>query len=707
MKYLAHISDDGREQTVEEHLSGTAKLCEEYSDRFDCGAQGRLAGEMHDIGKCSKEFQKRLSGGPKVDHSSAGAYELYKLRQIPAAMCVAGHHGGLPNGGTRADIESASFFAKINRAKNGNIPSYVCHHAASCDPMPPVDLCCDPLSAAFYTRMLYSCLVDADYKDTEAFMKGRQDATSEADLNELNNRLDAYIDPWLMPKGELNCKRCAILKQCINNGETSEKGLFTLTVPTGGGKTVASLAFALRHARRNGMRRIIYVVPYTSIIEQTAEVFRTILGSDNVLEHHSGVVYDPDDNIRERDSALSRATENWEVPVVVTTAVQFFESLFSNRPSKCRKLHNITNSVIIFDEAQMIPVPYLRPCVYAISQLIKHYKASAVLCTATQPALNGLFDEFIPEINITELCPDEYFGDAVFQRVTFYKAGTMAWEELTEKLNSVPQALCITNSRQNAQRVFSGLKGEGVFHLSTLMYPAHRKATLREIRRRLKAGEPCRVAATSLVEAGVDIDFPLVFREEVGLDSILQAAGRCNREGNRNREESIVTVFRAEDSVPPIFAIPISAGRKALDRFENIAGKEAIKCYFEELLFLKGSEALDKSEIIKLLREEFLPFQTISERFKLIDNDTRTVYIPIGPGEELIQRLVSGECSRTLYRELGQYSVSVYENHFRELENAGVIHKLADGSAVLTDPALYSDDTGLSLKADCGKALFV
>lgn len=707
MKYLAHISKDGKEQTVKEHLLGTARYCKEFANVFGCGEQGMLAAEMHDIGKCSSEFQHRLMGGPKVDHSTAGAYELYKLKQIPAAFCVAGHHGGLPDGGTRADLETSTFFAKMNRAKGREIPAYSFQVPESDYPPPPQAMCCDPASAAFYIRMLYSCLVDADYRDTEDFMDGKRAASYETDLDLLNEKLNEYIRPWADPRDELNAKRFAILKQCIAGGETSEKGLFTLTVPTGGGKTVASLAFALRHAKRNGMRRVIYVVPYTSIIEQNAEVFRSILGSKNVLEHHSGVIFDIDENSSESDKALACATEDWDIPVVVTTAVQFFESLFSNRPSKCRKLHNIANSVVIFDEAQMIPVPYLRPCVYAISQLTKQYNVSTVLCTATQPALNPLFSENLPGIKITELCPNQLFEDDVFRRVTFRKAGTKTWEELTSGLNSVPQALCIVNSRKNAQKVFSGLQGDGAFHLSTLMYPAHRKATLQEIRRRLEAGEPCRVAATSLVEAGVDIDFPLVFREEAGLDSVLQAAGRCNREGKRNREESIVSVFRAEDQAPPIFAIPVSAGRKVMNSYENIAGKEAVDSYFTELLSLKGDVALDKNGIMKLLKEEFLPFQTVSERFHLIDSDTKTVFIPIGRGAELLRRLMAGESSRELYRALGQYGVSVYENHFSELIDAGVIRELDDDCAVLTDLSLYSENTGLSLKVDSGNALFV
>ena len=344
----------------------------------------------------------------------------------------------------------------------------------------------------FFTRMLYSCLVDADYLDTEAFMEGRPREREHVPLEELWNKLQRYISGWFPPKGELNRRRCDILEGCIRQGESRAPGLFTLTVPTGGGKTVASLAFALAHARKHGLRRVIYVIPYTSIIEQTAAVFRDILGEENVLEHHSNVLYDLEGEADPRTIRLARATENWDMPVVVTTAVQFFESLYACRSSQCRKLHSIAGSVVIFDEAQMLPVPYLRPCVWAISQLIAHYRVSAVLCTATQPALNPLFQAFLPGCAPVELCPDGSLTDGVFRRVTFRRAGKLTWDDLVRELNGQTQALCIVNSRKSAQTVFSRLTGEGCFHLSTLMYPAHRQARLKEIRRRLESGLPCR-----------------------------------------------------------------------------------------------------------------------------------------------------------------------------------------------------------------------
>ena len=568
----------------------------------------------------------------------------------------------------------------------------------------------DKLAGMFFTRMLFSCLVDADYADTGEFMDGQApDVNETASIEQLWERLQAYIADWFPPKGELNARRCAILEQCIREGQERAPGLFTLTVPTGGGKTVASMAFALAQARKQGMERIVYVIPYTSIIEQTADTFRKILGPENVLEHHSGVVFDTEEDGELTPDALKlvRATETWDMPVVVTTAVQFFESLFSCRPSQCRKLHSLARSVIIFDEAQMLPLPYLRPCVWAISQLAKHYGASAVLCTATQPALGPLLREFAPELSMEELCPMSAEDWDAFQRVTFHRAGKLTWDELAGQLQGQNQVLCVVNRRKTAQAVFQRLTGEGNFHLSTLMYPAHRKAVLAEIRRRLHEGLPCRVVSTSLIEAGVDVDFPAVYREEAGLDSILQAAGRCNREGRRSPEESIVTIFQGEDSPPRLFAAAIGAGHLVLDRFTDIASREAVHAYFSALLDLNGRDAQDKQGILPLMGKEFFPFRTVAERFHLIDDkSTVTVYIPRDDGAELITRLRAGECSRILYRQLGQYGVSIYQDHWRELDRAGVLEPLGDGSFVLIDIDLYSDTTGLYFEARTGEAKF-
>lgn len=710
MEYYAHIAQDNRKQTVLEHLVGTANLCTAFAAAFDAEEQGQLAGLSHDLGKYSAAFQRRLGGSTEhVDHATAGAAECCKLNQGNAAFAVAGHHGGLPDGGGQGDdSDEPTFCGRMKKAAFGKLEPYEAWQNEIRLPSASQPVFSSQLEEMFFTRMLYSCLVDADFLDTETFMSEREQERGGGDSIEiLEDKLQSYVSNWFPPKTDLNRERCAMLKHCMEQGENRSPGLFTLTIPTGGGKTVASLAFALRHARTHGLRRIIYVVPYTSIIEQNAQVFRDILGEKNVLEHHFGVLYDIKDEARPENARLARATENWDMPVVVTTAVQFFESLFANRSSRCRKLHNLAKSVIIFDEAQMMPVPYLRPCVFAIAQLVKRYGVSAVLCTATQPALDGVFRQFLPEKTAVELCPTEVFNQQIFRRVTFQREGKLSYQAVAEKINGQKQALCIVNSRKNAQTIYDLLDKEGAFHLSTLMYPAHRKETLEQIRARLKDGLPCRVVSTSLIEAGVDVDFPSVFREEAGLDSILQAAGRCNREGKRSARDSIVTIFQGESPPPTLFEIPVAAWHEVLKHYDQQDSPETIRYYFQELLDLKGLEALDQKNILTMMEREYMPFRKIAERFHLIDSETKTVYISLGEGAKLVERLRSGERSRALFRGLGQYGVSIYPKHFEALELAGDLEILEDGSAVLINLKLYDSARGLSLMADDGKFLMI
>ena len=710
--YLAHLTEDGRTQTILEHLKGTASLCSAFAAAFDAEAQGQLAGMAHDIGKYSAAFQRRLHGGPKVDHASAGAFECLKAQQLAAAFAISGHHGGLPDGGGRGDAAgTGTFWGRINRASQGRLEDY--HAWQSEFSLPHANtpaFAGTRLEGMFFTRMLFSCLVDADYTDTGAFMDNSPYLpASSSSMEELWRRLETYVSGWFPPKGALNMQRCAILEQCMSAGAQYGPGLFTLTVPTGGGKTVASLSFALAQAKARRMKRIVYVIPYTSIIEQTAQVFREILGDENVLEFHFGVQFDQqeDDASSPETAPLTRSVETWDVPVIVTTAVQFFESLYACRPSKCRKLHNLAQSVLIFDEAQMLPLPYLRPCVWAIAQLVRHYGASAVLCTATQPALDPIFQEFASEIPIREICPMAEAHWESFRRVSFQRVGTLSWMDLAARLQQQEQVLCVVNTRRAAREVFHQLSGSGNFHLSTLMYPAHRRRILDEIRRRLRDGLPCRVVSTSLIEAGVDVDFPAVYRELSGLDSILQAAGRCNREGKRPPEDSIVTIFQGEDPPPRLFETSIGAGKIVLDHCQDVSSRAAIHTYFSTLLDLKGAEAQDAHHILPLMESEFFPFRTVAERFHLIESPTTTVYLPLEEGAGLVELLRSGQYSRTLYRRLGQYGVSVYPQHLAALEQAGALEHLEDGSVVLRDIGLYTQTTGLTLEPSGGNALFI
>ena len=711
--FFAHISEDKeRTQTVKEHLQGTAELAEAFARPFGGGEQAKLAGKLHDIGKYSREFQHRLEGGPKVDHSTAGGKEAFQLRQLEAAFAVMGHHGGLPDYGGKNDTGDTSTLYGRQQKK---VPDYSAwkQEIALSPASRPSHIPPDNLSEAFYIRMLYSCLVDADYLDTEAFMDGALPRGGYEPIASLLDKLDQYIAPWWNPQNELNRKRCDILRSCLNAGENFPNGLYTLTVPTGGGKTVSSLAFALRHAATHEKKRVIYVIPYTSIIDQTAEVFENILEAENVLEHHSGVDYTmPEEEV---DPALYRkalATENWDAPVIVTTAVQFFESLYSNLPSRCRKLHNIADSVIIFDEAQTLPVSYLYPCVSAIGQLVQYYGVTAVLCTATQPALQSLFAELAPGLTMREICPDTDALYQFFRRTTLRQAGALTEEELAEQLKASPQTLCVVNRRVTAQKLYALLPEEGSYCLTTLLCPADRKRLLEEIRERLKSGLPCRVVSTSLIEAGVDVDFPTAWREEAGLDSIIQTAGRCNREGKASAEQSIVTIFRLEgQQVPAMIRPNVDSTRHVLQTFADPAQPEAIESYFSFYRTLKGSAALDQKGILDAFQKGYkgsiFPFAAVANMFHLIDSPTTTIYIPTGEGKSLVESLRAGLISRSLFRKLGQYAVNVYPDHLKRLLDAGAVQATESGAYILTDKDLYHSSTGLALDVEMGKGWFM
>ena len=524
-----------------------------------------------------------------------------------------------------------------------------------------------------WTRMLYSCLVDADFLDTEAFMNGDRGRGGYGGLSALLSRLEEHIQKWKDPKNELNCLRGEILNACLAAGD-KPRGIYTLTVPTGGGKTISSLAFALRHAAAHGMKRVIYVVPYTSIIEQNAEVFREILGAGNVLEHHFGVQFDLGEEASREEIRRALAAENWDMPVVVTTAVQFFKSMYASRASKCRKLHNLANSIIIFDEAQMLPLMHLRPCTAAMASLAELFHSTVVLCTATQPALGDLLRQYAPGCPVTELCPQGAALHDRFRRVCFRLAGEMTDEALAAELSEKTQVLCVVNSRRAAQAIFDLLPREGSFHLSTLMVPVQRQALLAEIRQRLDDGWPCRVVSTSLIEAGVDVDFPAVYRELAGLVSILQAAGRCNREGENSPEESIVTVFERTERPPLLFQQAIQAAREALKKNPDPGALETMDLYFASIRSLKGEE-IDSAGVVAAFEKGIkgcgLPFRTVAEKFHLIDRNTYTVYVPYGEGADFVEQLKAGKPSKELFRRLGRYVVSVYDDHFRELERPG------------------------------------
>lgn len=610
-KKLAHISEDhSREQTVYEHLTGTAELAKQFAAAFGAEEDGYLLGLLHDIGKYSDAFQHRLDGGVRVDHSTAGAKEACAHGVGYLALAIAGHHGGIPNFGSRADTQNDATLS--GRLKRDLEPYDDWKTEVTLPPVKPFNMreFNTGFRLSFYIRMLFSCLVDADFIDTETFMDGALAPRGNYDaLPALLDRLETYIAPWYPPKAELNRKRCAILDACKASGSTAAPGVYTLTVPTGGGKTTAAMAFALTAAVQNCMSRVIYAAPYTSIIDQNADTFEKIFGTENVIEHHSSAEYLFSESPNPAEYRKMLAAENWDAPVIATTTVQLFESLFASKPARCRKLHNLANSVLILDEVQTLPMPYLKPFTAALAELARKYGVIVVLC------------------------------------------------------------------------------------------PAHRKARIKEIRERLKIGLPCRVVSTSLIEAGVDVDFPRVYREEAGLDSVLQAAGRCNREGKRPLDESLVTVFTVQNTTPPPYMRqPAAAMKNISKRMEDITSLAAIRAYFEFYRDLYGKEDLDREKILLAFENEMLPFASVAEKVRVIESCTTPVYIPIDQGEALVERLYHGERSRTLFRKLGQYSVNVYPQQLAALREAGAVQSIDGGALyVLADPRRYDSALGLTL----------
>lgn len=712
--YIAHINEKGQEQPLKNHLEGVARKAAEFATAFSASKHAYRIGLMHDIGKYSPAGQRRMRDPdhtPKVDHSTAGAIESMAFRDLFAAFAVAGHHAGLMDKGSRLSFEcDGTLMSRLKKPLTGDLDYSAWRSEITidgCDLIPKWMNIRDGFALQFYTRMLFSCLVDADFIDTETFMRSAlADRGKGEDVRTLYDRLMAHINKkgWLNASSDgINAYRSEILRNCIQASRW-ERGLYTLTVPTGGGKTVSSLAFALAHALKNGLSRVIYVIPYTSIIDQNAKVFSEILGPENVLEHHANVDWATSEDVE--DPVIMRkilATENWDAPVVVTTAVQFFESLFASRTSRCRKLHNIANSVVIFDEAQMLPLPCLKPCVNAIAELVRHYCVTAVLCTATQPSLNGLFTEIAPELRPKEICPNTVELEVAFRRVRYEIKGRMTLEAVAAELAQRQQVLCVVNRRKTAHELFNMLPEKGCFHLSTRMTPDHRDHVLKVIRDRLKNGEVCRAVSTSLIEAGVDVDFPNVWREKAGLDSVIQAGGRCNREGKRPQEDSFVFVFELEDGVPKFIRQNAIAANIAMEGALDIDTAPVIRRYFDALLRMKG-EAIDNKGILELCRQ--MQFAETACQFHIIDEDTVPIYIPTNHNAEDLARLRNGHITRALMRRLGRSAVNVYRKDWKALFEAG---KLEDGNpeyGILADSSIYDEACGLDVSQSGGLAVF-
>lgn len=700
---------------------------------------GYVAGLWHDLGKYAPEWQAylRQKGGSNihtdevigtVDHSTAGAQhavQTYGVLGHLLAYAISGHHSGLLD----AIADRACLEKRLKSTVFGipGAPAILLGRAVPALPQAFAIATRAAIVPSMFVRMIFSALVDADFLATEAFMNPEQ-ATSrrKADptlLQQMADLLERHCEGFPAPTGKVAEARAGVRAACISTAAQAP-GLFSLTVPTGGGKTLSSLAFALRHALAHGQRRVIYVIPFTSIIEQNAAVFEAIFrpleeAGDGpvVVQHHSNFA----PAVESAETTRSRlAAENWDAPLIVTTAVQFYESLHAARTSSCRKLHRIANSVVILDEAQCLPVQYMRPCLDALRELTSRYHATAVLCTATQPEI-GRSDGFPVGLeNVREIIPQPAELYQTLRRVKVSDRGALSDETLAAEISACEQVLIIVNTRGHAQKLFQRLpKGRGNFHLSALMCPAHRQRVLKVARFRLRQGKVVRLISTQLIEAGVDIDFPRVYRALAGIDSLAQAAGRCNREGRWAEGE--LHVFRSEHQrAERYFRETAQIAEQVLELHRDDAlGLESVKRFFT--LYYQGHrppdgprwDTKDITGSFKLAGSTpKLPFQfqykEVAEKFRLIENEQVPVLIPF---DDKARSLLATLCDesiplhRALLRGLQRYTVQIYQPEFDR--NRAQFESVRKGQfSILSCPEMnYKIALGLRLGQNDGELL--
>jgi CRISPR-associated endonuclease/helicase Cas3 len=733
---IAELAKGARRwERLEWHLRRTGALARHFGRRFEVGDTAGAGGLLHDVGKYSDEFQRRIAGDAgKVDHATGGAKEAVsrfgKELGMLLAYGIAGHHTGLPDGG------SADERALLSRLQSTQIPRGYDRWRGRIS-LPEASAIATELadfvgrtgervtgfSRAFLARMIFSCLVDADFLATEWFYDhGKSYARRRRLLAPaaLAPVLRAHLDVLASkPAGVIDRHRAAILAAC-RNAAVQAPGVFILHVPTGGGKTLSSLSFALDHAAAHGLDRVIYAIPYTSIIEQTADVFRMALfsaGSDVVVEHHSAAEI-PDSGEGEEPiggQKLRLATENWDAPLVVTTTVQLFDSLYASRPSRCRKLHNLARSVIVLDEVQALPLDRLTPCLAALRELTTRYGSTLVLCSATMPDLATDASLKVTLPSPRPIVKPSPTLSAAFRRVTSELLNEPITDQtLAKRLTDSSEVLCIVDARRHAAEVFDLLPDDGSrFHLSAAMCPAHRREGLNTVKERLSQRLPCRLVATRVIEAGVDISFPVVWRAMAGVDSLAQAAGRCNRNGELAGLGRFVVFEPArEDAIPrPLADLRRRAGeaRHVLRRHQDPLSDEAVKSFFTRIIALDPSD-LDRDGCWKRLNGASLdriPFREVADDFRMIPDDTRPLIVrwkdeSALPIERLRQALDRNapqprRIPLNVLRQLQAYTVGCY--NLAKLKEAGDVVALEPEERfhVLENRSVYKDEIGLDV----------
>ena len=715
-KYLSHLKNDSdKVHNLDDHLRCVGELAEKFicEANAELAEQARWAGLLHDLGKYRNEFQEYMKSEGKIKSSSENHHAVYgaalafKKRWISLAFAIAAHHAGLHD---KTDLPT--LFQKYDSFNR--LSPLVENFEKEVEKLPEnianaAFIGNNSVTLEFATRMIFSCLIDADFLDTEKhYQSGEERKIVEfapkkllekletARLLKVQNARDNKADEQLL---EI---RNRIFDNCLQKAEKT-KGFFSLTVPTGGGKTLSAMAFALKHAEIHKMRRVIVVIPYLSIIEQNAKEYKEILGKDMVIENHSAVKIKGEEakekSISEKPARnfLEYAAENWDAPIVVTTSVQFIESLFAHKTSKCRKLHNIANSVVIFDEIQTLPAKLLEPLFSVWRELKENYGVSFVFSTATQPAFKQNNFNFINGLTENELIEITDRTDETFNTLNrvnyefrdFQKPRT--WTDVSAEMLAERQVLCVLNTRRHAFELWNEINGKlaenekpGLFHLSSSMCAEHRLEVIETVKKRLQNGEFCRVVSTQLVEAGVDLDFPVLFRAIAPLDSIVQAAGRCNREGKLKDKGRVVVFTPADNKIPPgVYQTATDETCRLLPNYdeEDLAVRHQIFADYFGRIYSK----LDTGDHIQADREQ-LNYREVSKNARVIDNEGIGVIIKFGRSEELIRK-IRGKNSksenvifgRNDMRSLQRFMVNLYKKDFDYLLNHGQLEPLLEG----------------------------
>lgn len=700
-------------QTNEEHTNGVAKLASRFAGEFGMAKWGKVLGDLHDKGKEVNSFQQHIKKESGFDpsikvegdyhHAYVGgilARKLYgKASDNYFVNQIISHHTGL------CDSDELD---GLNSCLLKTIPPEVNLHLNREQLEKPAFTGFEKKDCHHLSRMLYSCLVDADYLDTEAFMdKGSSILRmNKSTLKDLLPKLEGHLNNLNSNavKSEVNYIRMQVQQQCKYMAETPVC-FYSLTVPTGGGKTLSSLLWAMKHAIHNEQKRIIIAIPYTSIIMQTASILREIFGEENILEHHSNV--DPerieDEILREK---FKLATENWDYPIVVTTNVQLFESMFSNKPSACRKLHNIVNSVVIMDEVQTLPTDYLQPIVDSLITYNKLFNVSVLFTTASQPVLSGMIEGCNPNVSfpgidkINEIIPEDFKLHEKLRRVKLdINNDGKSYDEVVEMLSRHKRVLCIVNTRRDAKEIYERLPQEGItLHLSKMMCPAHISKTIEKIKTALKddTNEIIHVVSTQLIEAGVDIDFPVVYRQEAGLDSILQAAGRCNREGKNDICTTYVFSLAKEYNLPKGRIQDSNNARLSLDTSSDWFAPETMNCFFRQLFC--RIDNFDKKDMKHYLYDvKNISFASAAQEFRLIEDTGKTVIVSWEDSMDLVQELIQNGPSYLLMKKLSKYCVNIYQRDFEALCKLGIVSEKKEGLLVVDYAQQYDEHIGLRI----------